>query len=101
VFNFRLTHTQSQVRDFKEKFELPNEVKETSGLLFLDGKITTHNDSGGAPNLYEIDRLSGTILRIVTISNTTNVDWEDLAENETNIFSADIGNRNRQGLKNL
>jgi hypothetical protein len=34
VFNFHFTRTQNQVNDFKEKFELPNEVKETSGLLF-------------------------------------------------------------------
>jgi hypothetical protein len=101
VFNFHFTRTQKQVNDFKEKFELPNEVKETSGLLFLDGKIITHNDSGDAPNLYEIDSLSGTILRTVAISNATNVDWEDLAENDTHIFIADIGNNNgnRQDLK--
>jgi hypothetical protein len=101
VFNFHFTRTQNQVNDFKEKFELPNEVKETSGLLFLDGKIITHNDSGDAPNLYEIDSLSGAILRTVTISNATNVDWEDLAENDTHIFIADIGNNNgnRQDLK--
>lgn len=101
LFTFNFTHTQNQISDFKEKFELPDEVKETSGLLFLDGKIITHNDSGDAPNLYEIDSLSGAIARTVTISNATNVDWEDLAENDTHIFIADIGNNNgnRQDLK--
>jgi hypothetical protein len=101
MLNFQCALTQNQVNNFKEKFELPDEVKETSGLLFLDGKIITHNDSGDAPNLYEIDSLSGTILRTVTISNATNVDWEDLAENDTHIFIADIGNNNgnRQDLK--
>lgn len=80
---------------------MPDEVKETSGLLFLDGKIITHNDRGDASNLYEIDSLSGVITRTVTISNATNVDWEDLAENDTHIFIADIGNNNgdRSDLK--
>jgi hypothetical protein len=101
MFNFQCALTQNQVNNFKEKFELPDEVKETSGLLFLDGKIITHNDSGDAPNLYEIDSLSGAILRTVTISNATNIDWEDLAENNTHIFIADIGNNNgnRSDLK--
>ena len=47
-----------------EKFVLPSEVEETSGLIFLNGKIITHNDSGDDPNLYEIDTISGTISRI-------------------------------------
>lgn len=92
---------QAQISDFKEKFELPIEVKETSGLLFLNGKIITHNDSGDASNLYEIDSLSGKVTRTVSISNATNVDWEDISENNTHIFIADIGNNNgnRQDLK--
>jgi len=101
LFAFTNTYSQNQIRNFKEKFELPEKVKETSGLLFLDGKIITHNDSGDAANLYEIDSLSGAILRTVSISNATNVDWEDLAENDTHIFIADIGNNNgnREDLK--
>jgi hypothetical protein len=101
LFAFTNTYSQNQIRNFKEKFELPEKVKETSGLLFFDGKIITHNDSGDAANLYEIDSLSGTIVRTVSISNATNVDWEDLAENDTHIFIADIGNNNgdREDLK--
>jgi hypothetical protein len=30
------------------KFELPEKVKETAGMLFLDRKIITHNDCGDA-----------------------------------------------------
>jgi hypothetical protein len=98
---FKTAYSQNQIGSFKEKFELPEKVKETSGLLFLDGKIITHNDSGDDANLYEIDSLSGTILRTISISNATNVDWEDVTENDTHIFIADIGNNNgnRQNLK--
>lgn len=85
---------QSQIGNFKEKFELPTEVKETSGLLFLDGKIITHNDSGDTANLYEIDSLSGNLLRTININNATNVDWEDITEDENNIYIGDIGNNN-------
>ena len=63
-------------------------------MLFLDGKIITHNDSGDDANLYEIDSLSGTILRTISTANAKNVDWEDLAENDTHLFITDIGNNN-------
>lgn len=52
---------QSQISNFREKFVLPSEVKENSGLLFLEDKIVTHNDSGDAANLYEIDSLTGNL----------------------------------------
>ncbi|PQJ83017.1 hypothetical protein BTO16_08055 [Polaribacter glomeratus] len=84
--------TYGQVTDFKEKFELPAIVKETSGLLFFDGKIITHNDSGDAAYLYEIDSLTGTFLRRITIKNATHVDWEDITEDETYIYISDTGN---------
>jgi hypothetical protein len=84
----------SQISDFKEKFELPSAVEETSGLLFLDGKIITNNDGGDAANLYEIDSLTGNLLRTININNATNVDWEDLADDETYIYIGDFGNNN-------
>ena len=34
------------------KSELPEEVKETSGLFFHNGRLWTHNDSGGKPILF-------------------------------------------------
>ena len=84
--------SQSQITSFKEKFELPEVVKETSGLLFFDGKIITHNDSGDDAYLYELDSLTGGVLRRITISNATHVDWEDITEDETYIYISDTGN---------
>jgi hypothetical protein len=91
---------KSQITNFKEKFTLPNNVNETSGLLFFNGKIITHNDSGGEPNLYEIDSLTGSLLRTIAINNASNIDWEAITEDETHIYIGDIGNNsgNRQDL---
>lgn len=83
-----------QISDFKEKFILPDEVKETSGLLFYNSKIITHNDSGDSSNLYEIDTISGNVVRTISISNASNIDWEDITQDDTHIFVADIGNNN-------
>ena len=71
---------------------LAEKVKESSGLIFFDGKLVTHNDSGDGPNLYEIDTLTGAVLRTVTISNATNKDWEDITHDEENIYIGDFGN---------
>ena len=90
----------AQISDFAEVFQLPNEVEETSGLIFVNGKIITHNDSGGDAKLYEIDNDTGLITRIVTVNNAVNIDWEALAQDDTHIYVADIGNNsgNRQDL---
>jgi hypothetical protein len=89
-----------QITNFSEKFDLPEEVKETSGLIFFNAKIITHNDSGDDANLYEIDSLSGLITRTISITNATNVDWEDITQDDTHIYIGDIGNNNgnRQDL---
>jgi hypothetical protein len=67
-------------------------VNESSGLICLDGKIWTHNDSGGQPELYEISRSDGSILRTVVIQNATNIDWEDLAADSDYVYIGDFGN---------
>lgn len=84
--------TVAQVYDFQEKYTLDNQISESSGLLYLNNKIITHNDSGDSANLYELDADTGTILRVITVTNATHVDWEDIAESETHIFIGDFGN---------
>lgn len=73
---------------------LPNIVRETSGLIYHDGLIWTHNDSGGEPVLYGLDTASGDIKRTVRIRNSQNIDWEDIAIDEQYLYIADIGNNN-------
>ena len=71
---------------------LPMEVSETSGLLFHNEHLITHNDSGNEPVLYVLDTLSLEVVRTVVVANAVNTDWEDLAMDETYIYIADIGN---------
>ena len=71
---------------------LVDELKESSGLAYIDGTLWTHNDSGGEAKLYAIDTNNGKILKTVVISNASNIDWEDLAFNKTHLFIGDFGN---------
>ncbi|MDG1331056.1 MAG: T9SS type A sorting domain-containing protein [Crocinitomicaceae bacterium] len=71
---------------------LHDSLIETSGLILLNDRLITHNDSGGEPALYEIDSTSGGILNKVIIENASNVDWEDICYDDTFIYIADFGN---------
>ena len=87
-----LNNINAQYIIISELTELNQQIEETSGLIFFDGRLITLNDSGNPPYLYEIDTINGDILRTVTISNATNVDWEDIAQDSLYIYIADIGN---------
>ncbi|MGB5360957.1 MAG: T9SS C-terminal target domain-containing protein [Eudoraea sp.] len=79
---------------------LPEDVLESSGLIYYKNKLITHNDSGNSPRMYEIDTLSSQIIRTITIDNATNIDWEDITQDESYIYIGDFGNNtgNRQDL---
>lgn len=81
--------------------ELDSKLEESSGLIYLDGQLISHNDSGGETRLYELDTLSGNITRTVFIENTNHVDWEDMCKDDTFIYIGDFGNNNgtRQNLR--
>mgnify|MGYP003643047370 CR=1 FL=1 len=73
---------------------LPEAVFETSGLIYYNNKIITHNDSGNTAQLFEVDTISLQITRTITITNGVNIDWEDIAQDSTYIYIGDIGNNN-------
>lgn len=74
------------------KYLLPDEIEESSGLAYYNGSLWTINDSGGLPILFAFDTLTGEINQRVTISNSQNVDWEALADDEECIYIGDFGN---------
>ena len=71
---------------------LSDEISETSGLIFHNEKLITHNDSGNTPQLFEIDTTTYQISRTVTITNVDNIDWEDIAQDAEYIYVGDFGN---------
>lgn len=86
--------------DIRTVGTLPDEVIETSGLIYHNGRLITHNDSGGEPILYELDPGTLEITRVVQILNAVNRDWEDITQDEQFIYIGDFGNNsgNRQDL---
>ncbi|PLK42363.1 hypothetical protein C0V77_21160 [Emticicia sp. TH156] len=82
--------------------ELKGVVNESSGLTpsAKPGLYWTHNDSGGKPELYLVDT-NGNVSDTLKISNSKNVDWEDLTHDTRGyIYIGDFGN-NSQKRKDL
>lgn len=88
---FGLFTASAQIAEDITILETPA-LDETSGLLFYNNTLMTHTDSGGKAELYEVNATSGEITRTVEITNATNVDWEDIAQDASFIYIADIGN---------
>jgi len=78
-------------------------VNETSGLVFFNGQLWTHNDGGNPNKIYQIDTAKGTVLRTLTISNAPNTDWESITQDDANLYIGDFGNNygNRKDLSIL
>jgi len=88
-------------QDLNVVTSLDNLIEETSGLIYIDSRVITHNDSGGEASLYEINLTNGNVSRTVAIKDASNIDWEDICDDENYIYIADIGNNsgNRTNLK--
>jgi len=82
---------------------LPASIPESSALLLTDGKLFTLNDSGNTPDIFQLDSTTGAILKKTTISNFTNIDWEELAADSQFLYVGDFGNNsgNRTNLRIL
>ncbi|MGU3376493.1 hypothetical protein [Chryseobacterium sp. M5A1_1a] len=70
---------------------LEDKIKETSGLNFFNGKLYTFNDSGNAPELFEINKTSGEVVKTLKV-NARNTDWEALTNDGTHFYIGDFGN---------
>jgi len=67
-------------------------VQETSGLMRIGETIWTNNDSGGEPNIYQVDMTTGKVIRTVTLKGVKNVDWEELTSDSTHFYIGNFGN---------
>ena len=81
--------------------ELDTLVNETSGIIFINGKLWTHNDSGGEAKIYCIDTVSGQVVDTKVVAGVVNEDWEDMAKDRTHLYIGNFGamSRNLQILR--
>lgn len=89
---FFLTVGVQAQENLQTRGQLPDDVFETSGLIYFNESLVTLNDSGNEPILYELDTLNLSIKRRITISNIDNIDWEAITQDEEFIYIGDFGN---------
>ncbi|HFB99210.1 MAG TPA: T9SS C-terminal target domain-containing protein, partial [Phaeodactylibacter sp.] len=77
-----------------QKAILSDVVVESSGLVFFDNQLWTHNDGGNPDKIYQIDTLTGEVIKTVIIVYSDNEDWEDITQDETHLYIGDFGNNN-------
>lgn len=80
---------------------LPESINESSGLIYYNDQLWTHNDGVGDNRLYQISPNSPVIEESIILQNSTNIDWEDIAQDESHLYIGDFGNNagDRQNLK--
>ena len=82
----------------KNSLKQPEILLENSGVIFWDDLLWQHNDGGHEPMLFGIDATSNEIKRRIRIAGVSNVDWEDIAQDDTYIYVGDFGN-NQHGSR--
>lgn len=82
----------AQTEDIVVQTMLSDNLKESSGLIFFDAQIWSHNDSGDAPRIYNIASTQSSVLQDINFSNAQNVDWEDMAQDAQHLYIGDFGN---------
>lgn len=71
---------------------LPVTLNENSGMTAIGESIWFINDSGNDSVLYEYQPESNTVTRSVAIKGAVNKDWEELTQDEDNLYIGDFGN---------
>lgn len=88
--------------DLQKLNNLPELLNENSGMTAYDDLIWFINDGGNDSAIYGYKQSARTVERSVAIRNSSNVDWEDITQNEEYLFIGDFGNNasgNRNDLK--
>jgi len=83
----------------QKAIELSDELKEISGLQYVnDTLLIAHNDGGNSPTLFLLNA-EGKIIKRVGVMNVKNTDWEDITFNGHFVFIGDIGNNSNKRKK--
>ncbi len=77
-------------------------LSETSGLIFWNNNLWTHNDNSDS-NIYMLDTLYGRIVQAYPLTGIENRDWEEISQDEEYVYIGDFGNNsgNRTDLRIL
>ncbi len=79
-------------RDPRSFFRMPEGLQEQSGMVWWNGRLWIHNDGGSAPVIRALDSTGAYLQGNVSLRGATNIDWEDMSQDEAYLYIADAGN---------
>ncbi|NDV46594.1 hypothetical protein D0T49_05995 [Paludibacter sp. 221] len=79
---------------YSTRIELPPVLDESSGLMWWNGKLWSHNDSSGSDSIYAFDLETPQNYEQYH-SGAPNKDWEALEQDEEYVYIGDFGNNKR------
>lgn len=71
--------------------DLPASLQESSGLIFYNNEIWSHNDNSDL-KLYQLNPNDASQIATQTILNCNNTDWEEITQDANYIYIGDFGN---------
>ena len=71
--------------------DLPASLQESSGLIYYNNAIWTHNDNSDL-KLYQLNPNDASQIATQTILNCNNMDWEEITQDANFIYVGDFGN---------
>ena len=98
LFSSLIAFCQRDASVLTELYSLPKQLKEVSGIVFSESSnlIWSLEDSGNANVIYGLDE-NGKLEKSITISQTENVDWEDITKDKLgNLYIGDFGNNDNE-----
>jgi hypothetical protein len=84
------TYDEAWVRPLRS-LTISENLKETSGLLFWEGSLWTHNDNTDT-RLYMLDTSDATIVEDYLLEGVENINWEEIEQDSEFIYLGDFGN---------
>ncbi len=91
----------AQTISITKSYPMDDILSETSGLIFWDGMLWTHNDNDDSI-IYKLGPNDGSISGNISLAPQINMDWEEISQDDDHIYIGDIGNNvkgNRQDLR--
>lgn len=93
-----LAFCQRDAAVITELYAFPKKLKEVSGIVFTEHSQLTWvlEDSGNANAIFGLNA-AGKLEKTITISQTQNIDWEDITKDkQDNLYIGDFGNNDNE-----
>jgi hypothetical protein len=92
---YRLTNTSPLA-----SYPLDSTLLETSGLIFFENRLITHNDNDDI-HLFYLDTGDGRVTYIDSITQAINKEWEEISQDSAYVYLGDFGNNSNGNRTDL